>query len=314
MIKSKTRVLVTGGAGFIGSYLVERLAKIGADVTVIDDFSTGRLDNLQGVLPKIRLILGDLENLLTSKQVLLDEYEFVFHLAANPYIPPSVENPAFDFRVNLHTTFAVLEALRQIPQPPRLVNVSSAAVYGNPVHLPIKEIDPTIPISPYGVSKLAGERYVAVYSQIYGIRANSLRFFSVYGPRQRKQVIFDLFRKLRHNPEHLEMLGDGSQTRDFIFVLDAVQALLIAATAAPGQGEVYNVASGTSYSITEVVAACCQVCNLVPDVVYTGNIRPGDAEKWVVDVSALRAIGFEPHTTLRAGLNAIREWYDANQR
>ena len=311
MISDKNHVLVTGGAGFIGSHLVEHLVAVGACVTMIDNLSTGRLDNLQAVLPQIELIIGDLGDLLRLKRVSLADYEYVFHLAANPYIPPSVENPAFDFQANLYNTFMLLESLRHSPGGLRLVNVSSAAVYGNPTRLPIRESDPTVPISPYGVSKLAGERYVAVYSQIYGLRATSLRFFSVYGPRQCKQVVYDLLCKLRADPTRIEVLGDGSQARDFTYVLDVVQAMMLAATVAPGQGEVYNVASGTTHSIADLVTACCNMCGLSPEVVYTGQTRPGDAEKWAVDITRLKQLGFEPQTSLETGLAAIRDWYDA---
>lgn len=310
MIDNESHVLVTGGAGFIGSHLVEHLVTIDARVTVIDNLSTGRLDHLQAVSSQIELIVGDLGDLLRLKRINLNNHEYVFHLAANPYIPPSIENPAYDFQTNLYNTFMLLEDLRHIPAGPRLVNVSSAAVYGNPTHLPIRETELTVPISPYGVSKLAGERYVTVYSQIYGVRATSLRFFSVYGPRQRKQVVYDLLRKLRANPKRLEILGDGTQVRDFTYVLDVVQAMILAATVAPGQGEVYNVASGTTHSMAELAAAWGTVCNLHPEIVYTGQIRPGDAEKWVVDISQLKKLGFQPQTSLERGLLAVLDWYD----
>ena len=305
-------VLVTGGAGFIGSHLVEELVAAGIAVTVVDDLSSGRLDNLEAVLPRIQRIVGDLADLLRANRLALDEYQHVFHLAANAYIPPSVEDPAFDFHANLYNTFMLLEALRRLPHPPRLTTASSAAVYGNPVRLPVRETDPTVPISPYGVSKLAGERYVAVYSQIYGLRATSLRFFSVYGPRQRKQVVYDLFLKLRANPQRIEVLGDGSQARDFAYVGDVVRALLLGATAAPGQGEVYNVASGTTHTIAELIAAWCDVCGITPEVAYSGQVRPGDAQQWVVDLTRLKRLGFDPQTTLRQGLAAIRDWYHAS--
>lgn len=304
MIDASSPVLVTGGAGFIGSHLVEHLVAAGAPVTVVDNLSTGRLEHLQGGVRKVELVVGDLGDILRLKRIKLDEFSFVFHLAANSYIPPSVANPAFDFHANLHNTFALLEALRQIPNAPGLVNVSSAAVYGNPARLPIRETDPTIPIAPYGVSKLAGERYVAVYSQLYGIKAVSVRLFSIFGPRQRKQVVYDLFCKLLANPKRLEILGDGSQARDFTYVLDVVQALVLVATAAPSHGEVYNVASGTTHTIAELVKACCRVSSLTPEIVYTGQTRPGDAEKWVVDISLLRQLGFDPRTDLEAALTA----------
>jgi UDP-glucose 4-epimerase len=305
----KSPVLVTGGGGFIGSHLAERLVTLGAQVTVADSFTTGRADNLQSVLPYVQLITGDVNDLLRSRQINLNDYAYIFHLAANPYIPSSIDNPTFDFYLNLQTTFSLLEALRQTENPPRLVYVSSAAVYGNPARLPIREIDPTVPISPYGVSKLASERYAAVYSQIYGVRATSLRLFSVYGPRQQKQVVFDLLRKLDANPQRITVYGDGSQARDFVYVADAVQAMILVATEAPGEGEVYNVSSGSTYTIAQLVTALCEVCNLSPEVVYTGQIRPGDAEVWEVDITCLKQLGFEAQTSLKEGLTAIRDWY-----
>ena len=312
MIEAGSPLLVTGGAGFIGSHLVEHLVATDARVTVVDNLSTGGLEHLQAVLPKVKVVVGDLGDLLRLKRINLSDYTCVFHLAANSYIPPSVANPAFDFHENLQNTFMLLEGLRQSEKRPRLVNVSSAAVYGNPVTLPIRETDPTVPIAPYGVSKLAGERYVAVYSQLYGIEAVTVRLFSIYGPRQRKQVVYDFFSRLRVNPGRLEILGDGSQARDFTYVLDVVQALVLVATKAPNRGEVYNVASGTTHTIAELVQACCRVCGLNPHIVYTGQIRPGDAEKWVVDITRLTELGFVPRADLEGGLAAIRDWHTAS--
>jgi UDP-glucose 4-epimerase len=258
------------------------------------------------------LIVGGLADVLRVDRVTLADYAYVFHLAANSYIPPSVTNPALDFHANLYNTFSLLEGLRRTPDAPCLINVSSAAVYGNPASLPIRETDATVPIAPYGVSKLAGERYVAVYGQLYGIRAASVRLFSVYGPRQRKQVVYDVFCKLRRTPERLEMLGDGSQARDFVDVLDVVQALMVVAKMGPCHGEVYNVASGTSRTIANLVEACCRVCGVSPEIVYTGHIRPGDAEKWEVDISRLKLLGFESTACLETRLAAIRDWFTAS--
>lgn len=307
-------ILVTGGAGFIGSHLTEALVRLGARVTVVDNLATGRLDNLQPSAPQVKLVVGDVGNLLKLKRLDVTDFAYVFHLAGNPYIPPSVENPAYDFNENLLNTFTLLEALRTVQNPPRLISASSAAVYGNPARLPIQEGDPTVPISPYGVSKLAGDRYLAVYSQLYGLPAVSMRFFSVYGPRQHKQVIFDLLRKLHDNPNALEVFGDGSQTRDFAYVEDVARALILAAERAPAQGEAYNVASGTMYTIAEVVAAICQVTGLSPQITYTGQVRPGDAEKWTVDLQRLHALGYEAQTSLLAGLTAVRDWFNARRR
>jgi UDP-glucose 4-epimerase len=308
------RALVTGGAGFIGSSLVDRLRTIGADVTVLDNFATGRLEHLAQTSRDVTLVVGDLVDVLRQRRLALESYDLIFHLAANAYVPRSVEDPELDYSINAHGTFSLLEAMRRSGTRARLVSLSSAAVYGEPARQPISEDDVTVPIAPYGVSKLAGERYLAVYAQLYGLQAVSARQFSVYGPRQRKQVVFDLFCKLAANPRRLEVIGDGSATRDLSYVGDVVEALLVLATRAPGQGEAINVASGRSYSIKELVTAICQTCGVEPEVVYSGQDRPGDAVHWRVDVARLLALGYEPRTSLLEGLRVTKEWFDTVDR
>jgi UDP-glucose 4-epimerase len=311
---SGSRVLVTGGAGFIGSHLVEQLAQADNRVTVIDNLTTGSLVNLARVHTQLTMVSSDLGTQLQAGTLVLDDYDYIFHLAGNAYIPSSVENSLFDFQINLQYTLLLLEALRQTTRRPRLIFTSSAAVYGNPARLPISEEDPTIPISPYGVGKLAAERYVSVYSKLYGVRATSLRLFSIYGPRQHKQVIYDLLCKLHANPSRIEVLGDGSQERDFTYVDDAVQALILTATHAPGRGEVYNVASGTAHTIADLIGCWCEICGLRPQLIYTGMIRPGDADKWRVDITRLSALGYQAATALPQGLTIIKDWYDETRR
>lgn len=312
MSDSALRALVTGGAGFIGSHVVEHLVDRGFTVTVVDDLSTGRVENLQRVSAQIQFDERPLADLLEAPSALL-AHDVVFHLAANAYIPPSVENPAFDYSLNLETTFRLLEVLRTSRQPPRLVYTSSAAVYGDPQRLPIHEADPTVPISPYGVSKLAAERYVAVYSRLYGIAASSVRLFSAYGPRQRKQVVYDLIDRLALEPTRLEVIGDGTQERDFVFAGDVAAAIALVGESAPARGEVYNVASGISHSIAQLVSTVCEVMGLDPELVYTGSVRPGDAQRWSVDTTALRDLGYRPCMSLRDGVAATWDWYRAER-
>ena len=313
MISVERRALVTGGAGFIGSHVVERLLGLGAQVTVVDNLSTGRMENLRAVASRIDFLDRPLGEVLDEPDFIVG-FDVIFHLAANPYIPPSVADPAYDYRLNLDTTFRLLEVLRQGPRRPRLVYTSSAAVYGNPQRLPIRESDPTVPISPYGVSKLAAERYVAVYSQLYALPASSVRLFSVYGPRQRKQVVYDLFDRLSREPGRLEVIGDGTQVRDFAYVEDVAAAMILVAERAPGGGEAFNVASGSTHSIAQLVSGICDSLDLRPEISYTGKVRPGDADRWSVDSTAIRALGFEACTSLTTGLQATRDWYRAERR
>lgn len=306
------RILVTGGAGFIGSHVVEMYEADGWDVTVVDDLSTGVRSNLANAHGRIDLLEGDIGEALRTRRIDVSRFDLVVHLAANSYVPWSVEDPRRDFALNIGNSFELLEAIRAAEPKPRLVNISSAAVYGDPDKQPMKEADPTFPISPYGVSKLAAERYVAVYSRLYGLRAASLRLFSVFGPRQRKQVVFDLIGKCRDNPNRIAVHGDGTQERDFVFVTDVVEAIRVVADRAPAKGEVYNVASGTTVSLAHLLSSVCRACKVQPEIAYSGSVRPGDAQRWYPDITALRAIGFAPATHLDAGVGAVRVWYDTN--
>jgi UDP-glucose 4-epimerase len=308
-----TNMLVTGGAGFIGSHLVEQLVAAGALVTVVDDLSTGRLENLSRVDGQVDLRELDIQQV--SWQGLLNEqqYDVIFHLAANAYVPPSVERPAWDYQINLGGTFRLLEALRKMKWPGVLIYASSAAVYGNPVRMPIHEDDPMVPISPYGVAKLAAERYIAVYSRLYGLRAASLRFFSVYGPKQRKQVVYDLIEKIIRNPSKLFIHGDGSQVRDFNYVEDTARAAMLVTAWGALEGEAYNVASGRECSIQELAEKLCAIMDLQPRFVYSGSVRPGDPEKWSVDISRLATLGYRSQVLLEEGLRRTVEWYQSSR-
>jgi UDP-glucose 4-epimerase len=152
-----------------------------------------------------------------------------------------------------------------------------------------------------------------VYSRLYSIPALSLRTFSVFGPRQRKQVIYDLLCKLDRDSDRLSVLGDGTQRRDFNYVDNVVDAMLLVAERAPMRGEVYNVASGVSISISELVQMICKVVGVDPQIEYSGAVRPGDAERWVVDISRLQGLGYEPGVGLRAGLQTTYQWYKAHR-
>jgi len=180
------------------------------------------------------------------------------------------------------------------------------------VRLPICEQDPTLPISPYGVSKLAAERYVAVYARLYGISAASLRLFSVYGPGQRKQAVYDLFCKLHHSPDELVVLGDGTQVRDMIYVEDAVRAFLTVAARGRSDGHAYNVATGMGVATGDLARAIIAVQGGRARIRFTEQTRPGDPDCFLGSSAALAALGGAPRCSLLDGLRATAAWFNAS--
>jgi len=303
----KKRVLVTGGAGFIGSHLVKRLVSMNKEVTIIDPLAVLEQSQLAPYLSSIHTIQGDM-GVMIHEGFDLEGFDVIYHLAGNNHVQHSVDDPAYDFDANLGLTFKLLEKLRFTKNPPRLINTSSAAVYGDPIKMPIKEGDPTIPLSPYGVSKLAGESYGQVYSHLFNLPVISLRVFSVYGPFQKKLVIYDLMKKLTQGLEKLTVQGDGTQMRDFLFIDDLIDAFLTCAKIETAHGEVYNTASGKSITISELVNTICAICGMKPEIQYTHQTALGVPKKWEVDISNLTALGFSAHTSLNNGLAKTFEW------
>jgi len=303
------RATVTGAAGFIGSHLVERLARLGARVTAIDRapllFPALETPCRERVVPVCR----DLASFDWERHLRDESPEVLFHLAGTSSVVGSIESPAADFGANVVETVRLLEAARRAGHRGTIVYQSSAAVYGRPTRLPVCEGDPTRPISPYGVSKLACERYLAVYCELYGLRGVSLRAFSVYGARQRKLIVYDVMCRLGESPDDVWLAGDGEQTRDFIHVDDVVRALLIVAAKAPLSGEVYNVATGDSRSINELLECLAAVMGVKLGSIERRPARKGDPERWSADTSLIRSLGFAPQVPLDDGLLRTVEWY-----
>ncbi len=305
-------VLVTGAAGFIGSHLSARLVEHGATVTAIDAVPDwpDSLHTLQGRITYQSLDLLEDDFAARLKP---EGYDCIFHLAGNGYVPASVAEPVRDFDRNLRVSLALLERLRQASATStRVVFASSAAVYGTPRKLPMEESDQTEPLSPYGVSKLAGENYARVFARLYGLRTVSARVFSCYGPRQRKLVVYDLLQRLVTRPERLTLLGDGRQVRDFVYVADVAAAFMQMAHRAELVGETYNVASGRSHSIAELVETMCRLLNWSPSIEYSGQGRPGEPDIWEASIERLNRIGFHAATSLEDGLRETINWLGAD--
>lgn len=306
-------LLVTGGAGFIGSHLCEILVKAGANVSVVDNLSNGNLENLSSIMNKIKFEKLNILSYKFNEFIKKRKFDIIFHLASPSYVPPSINDPAFDYKNSLFATFRILDGIRKNELSSKFVFASSAAVYGNPDKLPMSELDSTFPISPYGVAKLAAERYVSVYSKLYKIKAVSLRFFSVYGPRQCKQIIYDFIDKLSRNSKELKIIGNGTQERDMIYVEDLVQAIIKVIKGGKWEGEVYNVAAGNRNSSFEIAKIVAEVMKLDPKYIFTENVRPGDAQKWLADIKKLKKLGFSPRYSLKKGIREITNWYQHNK-
>jgi UDP-glucose 4-epimerase len=303
------RVLVTGGAGFIGSHLVDALLAEGARVTVLDNLHSGQRANLRHVADRIAFVEGDVRDEETVAGAVRGQ-EVVFHLAANADVPQSVKDPRYDFESNVVGSYHVWRACLAAGVG-RVVFASSAAVYGEPRYRPIDEEHPLRPISPYGSAKVAGEALGFAYHRTYGLPFTALRIFNSYGERLSRYVIFDLLAKLERSPDVLEVLGDGRQVRDYCHVADTCRAFLAAAQCQAALGEAINVAGGAPITIAELVALLLRLLHLEgrTQVRYTGTSWQGDIQVLHADTSkAQRLLGFRPQVPLADGISRLIAW------
>jgi len=298
--------LVTGGAGFVPSHIVDLLVERGAKVTVLDNLQAGREENLEGVRSRITFLRGDVRDRDTARKAVAGQ-AYVFHLAANASVPGSVRDPRYDFETNSLGTFNVLEAAREAGVG-RVVYASSAAVYGPPEYVPTDERHRLQPTSFYGISKLNGEQLGIMFHRMYDLGFSAVRIFNTYGPRQPRYVLADLIRKLLRNPRELEVLGTGRQVRDYAFATDTAGAFLAVAASDELNGEACNIAGGNPVSIRELVAILLEVMDL-PDcqVRYTGQSWKGDIDHLEADITKIRRAGYAPRVTLKEGIRRTIE-------
>ncbi len=307
------KVLVTGGAGFIGGHLVEALVERGDDVVVLDDLSTGHRENLDAVRDRIRLVVGSVTDAAALRECCADR-EIVFHQAALASVPRSVKDPIGTNAANLDGTLLVFWTAHACGVR-RVVYASSSSAYGNTEELPKHEQMPARPLSPYAVQKHVGELYGAVFARLYGLSTVSLRYFNVFGPRQdpRSQyaAVIPLFITRLLRGEAPVINGDGEQSRDFTFVRNVVQANLLAASAPDPAGRTINIACGERITLNELYRRLQGLtgCHLTP--VY-GPARPGDVAHSQADIGlAGRLLGYRPVVSLEAGLAETVAWYRA---
>jgi UDP-glucose 4-epimerase len=303
-----SHVLVTGGAGFIGSHLVRALLKNGNKVRVLDNLSTGKRENISDL--DVDLMVGDIRDLHVVHQA-VEEVNLVFHLAAFISVPASMEEPLVCFDINLMSSINLLWAACQAGVK-RVVLASSAAVYGE-IESVVTEETPLQPLSPYAVSKLAMEQVARLFTTSYELPTVSLRYFNVYGPRQSPDspyaAVIPLFIRGLLNGKSPMIHGDGRQTRDFVFVEDVVQANLLAADREEVSGEVFNIGGGKSVSILEMAQHLQQLIEDGPPPVF-GPPRAGDIRFSEADLSlAEKSLGYRPIIDLKEGLKITVQWF-----
>jgi nucleoside-diphosphate-sugar epimerase len=305
-------VLVTGGAGFIGSNLVRSLAADGHAVRVLDDFSTGRKENLDGVAGEVQVVEGDVRDRVQVRAA-VDGVEVVHHLAALPSVARSVADPRASHEVNVDGTLNVLLAAGEAGVR-RLVYASSSSVYGDTPVLPKHEELPVSPRSPYAAAKLAGEAYCRAFSHVYPLETVCLRFFNVFGPRQNPAsqyaAVVPRFVTRMLGGEPAEVTGDGCQTRDFTYVANAVEACRLAATAgADAVGQAMNVGCGDRISVLDLVDLINGLLGNRIEPVFA-PARPGDVRDSQAAIDkAARLIGYRPLVAVREGLAGTVRWF-----
>lgn len=305
-------VLITGGAGFIGSNLAHRCAKEGLDVRVLDDFSSGREANLGGIAGRVEVIRGDLRDPASVARAVRG-VRTILHLAAIPSVTRSVADPLATHAVNVDGTLRLLEAARA-ERVARVVVYSSSSIYGESPTLPKRESMRAEPISPYGASKLAAEALASAWARSYGMSIVSLRPFNVYGPRQdpasEYAAVVPRFATALLRGEAATIYGDGLQTRDFTYVDDMVEATILAARWEGGAGEAFNVSGGAQTSLLELHALLERATGVRCPPVHA-PARTGDIRHSYADTTAARAFGYTPRVGLEAGLERTVEWFRA---
>jgi UDP-glucose 4-epimerase len=305
----KKRVVVTGGAGFIGSNLVAELTKDN-EVIVIDDFSTGDLKNIKDLVDnkKIDFIKGSITDLALLQKT-CKNVDYVFHEAAIASVTQSIKDPLAINNVNINGTLNVLVAARD-NYVKKVVFASSCAIYGNPLKRPIKESAIPDPLTPYALSKLVGEYYCQVFNKIYNLSTVSLRYFNVYGlhqdPAGDYAAVIPKFINQIFDSRPPPIYGDGKQTRDFIFVADVVRANILAVER--DVTGVFNIASGRQTSINDLANGIIEIAEKNIKPVYHAP-RPGDIKYSLADISKIKNHGYEPKITLEEGLRTTFEWF-----
>jgi len=312
------RACVTGGAGFIGSHLAERLRAGGAEVTIVDDFRTGRREFIAPLLedPGVTLYEGDVLDDALLKRA-FEGCDWVFHLQANADVRYGLERPRQDLEQNTIATATVLEAMRAVGVS-KIAFSSTGSVYGEPEVFPTPENAPfPMQTSLYGASKLAGEGMIGAYAHGFDFTGLVFRFVSILGERYTHGHVYDFYCALRHDPSRLRVLGDGRQEKSYLYVDDCVQAIMVAVAAhdsRPGEVGIYNLGTDETVVVDDSIAVICKQMGVSPVLEYTGGRRgwAGDSPLIHLDCSRIRALGWAPTRGIRDSIRNTLQWFDAN--
>ena len=304
--------LVTGGAGFIGSHIASALATSGARVRIIDDLSTGYLENIEEIGGDVDFIQGSLADEAALKRA-IEGAELVFHEAAIPSVPRSVENPRQTHVASVDSTFSLLIAAKE-NNVRRIVYAASSSAYGNQPTLPKVETMLPEPLSPYAVAKLVGEYYCQVFTRVYGLETVSLRYFNVFGPRQdpssQYSGVISRFISALLGGETPVIYGDGEQSRDFTYIGNVVDANLKASESTKAVGQVINIANGERISLNQLLRELQDLTGKTNVTADYRQTRVGDVKHSLADISRARnLLGYEPKTDLREGLSLTIDWW-----
>ena len=318
------KALVTGGAGFIGSHLVDKLCENNVSVIVYDNLSSGNIKNVEKWLgnPNFKFIKGDLSMSNNDLVRTISECDVIFHLAANPEVKVSSEKPKVHYAQNVASTFNLLEAVRKSGNIKTFAFTSSSTVYGEPEQIPTPEnYAPLKPISVYGASKLASEALISSYAYTYGFNAVIYRLANIVGGRMKHGVIFDFINKLKKNGRKLEILGDGTQTKSYLDVEDCIDSILFVLNKTHSRVEIFNVGSEDQVNVREIADIICEEMKLENvKYVFTGGVDggrgwKGDVKVMLLSIEKLKEIGWKPKLNSRQAVRkAVKELLEEEER
>jgi nucleoside-diphosphate-sugar epimerase len=308
--------LVTGGAGFIGSHIASSLASSGARVRILDDLSTGHLENIEEIGGEVDFVQGSVADIAVLDKV-LEDVELVFHEAAIPSVPRSIENPRQSHIASVDGTFSLLLAARD-RKVRRLIYAASSSAYGDQPTLPKREEMLPDPLSPYAVAKLVGEYYCQVFTRVYGLETVALRYFNVFGPRQdpgsQYSGVVSRFISMLLKNERPVIYGDGEQSRDFTYIDNVIEANLRAADAKDVSGTVFNVANGECVTLNQLLAELKELTGRSAVTAEYRESRIGDVRHSLADTTRARQLlGYEPQVGLREGLAKTIDWWKSSR-